>query len=158
MNETESKQLYNRVLANWNVKILPKAKTEAATVWHHFLCNVSFDAASTAIDARALAGGFPPRPGEIYTDVRVAEGAAPPSTVQALVDSKRLSEAIQHGTMIPEVHPLVAQTLADVGVQRDDVFQKLYDERRRAALADAFSADSDGGNMKEKDEPSSLTD
>lgn len=139
MNKLEATELFDRVQNNWNLRTMTKvARAQAVETWHHFLKDVPFEQAGHVIDARALAGGYPPKPAEIFTAVYTDAGDAPPTVSQALADAHSLTDAIQYGLPVPNVHPLVKETIRQIGVQHDLVFKERYEEKRIEYLAGLF--------------------
>ncbi len=118
------------VVGNWNLKLIPSQKKPMVAAWERYLLDMDYGDVSRAVDSRAMAGGFPPKPAEIRLDVLRAKGQAPPGAVLALAQAKKLTDAIQSGTPLPaNTHDLVRETIQEIGVQHDVAFKERYDEK-----------------------------
>ncbi len=122
--------LVDVVIGNWNLKLIPSQKIPMTKAWERYLSDMDYTEVSHAVDARAMAGGFPPKPAEIRLDVLKAKGQAPPGAVEALAQAKKLTDAVQFGITLPlNTHDLVRETIREIGVQHDVAFKERYEEK-----------------------------
>jgi len=138
VTESQLQEILKRVSANWNTLQLPAQRKQAFPTWERYVGDLSYAAVSREIDARALAGGFPPRPGEVRAAVLDQEGNAP-SPEEAWVIASRVRSAIETG-VVPEPMPLlVAETVRSMGrVSNREIFLKVYAERRQTYIAKEY--------------------
>ena len=146
MDKRQLIELYDLVAVNWNLKhVSPDARQKALDVWWKYLGDVDYDKAVREVDRVALSGGYPPRPAELRVTV-LAGPNLPPIPAEALAQAHALTSAIKSGVRIPQVHPLVAQTVEKYGLGRDDMFLRIYEDKRRDHLLTTYS---DGGDMND---------
>lgn len=144
MDRKQLVDLYNLVAVNWNFQpVSEKEQVKKLEVWNRYCGDLDYQQTVAEIDRIALAGGYPPRPAEIRVRV-LAGNDLPPIPAIALAEAHNLTTAIRNGTRIPTVHPLVAATIEQYGLSRDDIFIKQYEQAR----ADHLANYSDGANMK----------
>lgn len=138
MNTKEIQEILKRVATNWNILQLPAQRKEAFPTWERYLGDLDPRDVSREIDARALAGGFPPRPGDVRIAVLDLDGNAP-SPEQAWVIASRVRTAIEAGVEPEFMAPLVAETIKSMGrVWTREIFLKVYAERRQKYLVKEF--------------------
>ncbi len=132
MERSQVEELYNFVESNWGLpEVSTKRKTQNLRNWRRFLEDLDYQETRSFLEGRAMSSGFPPKLGEI----RAAVAANLPTPEEALVQTQRLSKAIQTGLSdLPETHPFVAEVYADIGLQKEETFMRLYRQRREDEL------------------------
>lgn len=138
MTDAELKEIINVVATNWNVLQMPAQRKDAFPTWKRYLGDLNYGLVIREIDGRALAGGYPPRPGDVRVAVLDMDGNAP-SPEEAWVIASRVRTAIETG-VVPEPMPLlVAETVRAMGrVWTREIFLKVYAGRRQKYLAKEF--------------------
>lgn len=110
MTKDELVALCERCWATWNQT--PGDARHAYEAWWRLLGDLEAADVNAVVDRLAVSSTFMPRPGELR---RLAMGDDVPSPADAWAAYLECARAVDHGTTVPELDPLVATVMAKVG-------------------------------------------
>jgi hypothetical protein len=110
MTKDELVALCERCWATWNQT--PGDSRYAYDAWWRLLGDLEAVDVNKVVDRLAVSNQYMPRPGELR---RIAMGDDVPSDAEAWAGYRQVARAMEHGTAVPELHPLVAEVMGKVG-------------------------------------------
>jgi len=141
VTKEELQAIVDRVSINWNVYEMPTRRKGAYKVWWHFLSDLDFDLVSKYVDERALAGDYPPRPGDVRGELIYRKTGIAPPTKQAWVEFQKARSDLESGVDPGNLDPIVAKTMKEMGRNNQrDVFFRLYDDNRGEYFANELDS------------------
>ena len=110
MTKEELVDVAGRCWAVWNYQ--PADIKAAYEAWWGMLGDLDVDEVRAMVNALTVSDSFCPKPGELR---RLVLGDDAPSNAEAWHAYQQVARAVDHGTGVPDVHPLVSDVIRLVG-------------------------------------------
>lgn len=69
MNRSDCNALVEKIYLQWRIEGTIQDRKKAPEIWWEFLHDLDLDAVRRVLNLRAMANGYPPRPGEVRAEV-----------------------------------------------------------------------------------------